>query len=100
MVGEWQNMDNVYYRGMTVMKLAIAAHNMTAGAVDVQKMVAPAQGYFDDSIFFEVHEDNEDEEEEKKPKPRAKPTPWTSKPRPISPGMGTTYDNDAFYAKP
>ena len=59
-VERWQHLDDAYHRGMTILKLALSVGSLTAGAVDVSAQM-PVDAYFDDNIFFEVHEDNEAE---------------------------------------
>ena len=67
------------------MQLALSVGNLAAGAVDVEKMVNPADGYFDDKLFFEVHEDREEEEPEP---PRKDPN---AKSYPVLKGSGPSY---------
>ena len=59
-VERWQHLDDAYHRGMTILKLALSVGSLTAGAVDVSAQM-PVDAYFDDNIFFHVHEDNEAE---------------------------------------
>ena len=59
-IGSWQHLDKAYHKGMTVMKLALTVGNLTAGAVDIKGQL-PIEAYFDDNLFFEVNEDQEDE---------------------------------------
>jgi len=59
-VGKWQNLDNAHYKGMTVMKLVLSAGKIAGGTIDPEMMINPAEQYFDDSMFFEVNEDNDD----------------------------------------
>jgi hypothetical protein len=61
-VGQWQNLDSSYYKGMTVMKLVLSVGKIAGGTIDPDMMVNPSEQYFDDSLFFEVH--GEDDEEE------------------------------------
>merc|ERR1712061_161948 len=61
-VGEWQSLDTAYYKGMTVMKLVLSVGKIAGGTIDPEMMVNPSDNYFDDSLFFEVHEDGEDDE--------------------------------------
>ena len=59
-VGKWQNLDNVNYKGATVMKLVLSVGKIAGGTIDPNLMVNPSEQYFDDSLFFEVNEDDED----------------------------------------
>ena len=45
---------------MTILKLALSVGSITSGPVDVHSQM-PVEAYFDDNIFFHVHEDNEAE---------------------------------------
>ena len=45
---------------MTILKLALSVGSLTSGVVDSSAHM-PVDAYFDDNIFFEVHEDNEAE---------------------------------------
>ena len=60
-VGKWQNLDSAYYKGMTVLKLIQSVGKIAGGTIDQSMMVNPSDNYFDDSLFFEVHEDGEDD---------------------------------------
>ena len=55
-------MDTAYYKGMTVMKLVLSVGKIYGGHVDAEMMKSASDRYFDDSLFFEVH--GEDDEEE------------------------------------
>jgi hypothetical protein len=59
--------------------------NLAAGAVDVEKMVNPSDGYFDDQLFFVVHEDAEEDE----PVPVRKDS--NAKAYPVLKGSGPAY---------
>jgi ammonium transporter Rh len=61
-VGEWQSLDTAYYKGMTVMKLVLSVGKIAGGTIDPEMMVNPSDNYFDDSLFFEVHGENDEEE--------------------------------------
>merc|ERR1711936_394176 len=61
-VRKWQNLDSAYYKGMTVLKLIQSVGKIAGGTIDQSMMVNPSDNYFDDSLFFEVHEDGEDDE--------------------------------------
>ena len=63
-VGKWQNLDSAYYKGMTVLKLIQSVGKIAGGTIDQSMMVNPSDNYFDDSLFFEVHEDGEDDTHE------------------------------------
>jgi hypothetical protein len=63
-VGKWQNLDSAYYKGMTVLKLIQSVGKIAGGTIDQSMMVNPSDNYFDDSLFFEVHEDGEDDTNE------------------------------------
>jgi hypothetical protein len=45
---------------MTILRLALSVGSLTSGVVDTAAHM-PVDAYFDDNIFFEVHEDNEAE---------------------------------------
>ena len=47
---------------MTVLKLIQSVGKIAGGTIDQSMMVNPSDNYFDDSLFFEVHEDGEDDE--------------------------------------
>ena len=42
---------------MTILKLALSVGSLTSGVIDTAAHM-PIDAYFDDNIFFEVHEDN------------------------------------------
>jgi ammonium transporter Rh len=63
-IGKWQNLDSAYYKGMTVLKLIQSVGKIAGGTIDQSMMVNPSDNYFDDSLFFEVHEDGEDDTQE------------------------------------
>lgn len=45
---------------MTILRLALSVGSLTSGVVETAAHM-PVEAYFDDNIFFEVHEDNEAE---------------------------------------
>ena len=59
-IERWQHIDDAYHRGMTILRLALSVGSLTSGVVDATAHM-PVDAYFDDNIFFEVHEDNEAE---------------------------------------
>merc|ERR1719376_1741277 len=61
-VGNWQHLDSAYHKGMTVMKLALSVGKITSGAAQVETKM-PVEAYFDDNLFFEVNEDEDNDEE-------------------------------------
>ena len=63
-VGKWQNLDTAYYKGMTVMKLVLSVGKIAGGTIDPDMMINPSEQYFDDSLFFEVHGEDDEEEHE------------------------------------
>jgi len=60
-VEKWQHLDDAYHKGMTILKLALSVGSLTAGAIEVGAVEMPVDCYFDDNIFFHVHEDNDAE---------------------------------------
>ena len=87
-VGEWQSLDTAYYKGMTVMKLVLSVGKIAGGTIDPEMMVNPSDNYFDDSLFFEVHGENEEEEHS------------TDEPKNIYPVLkGSDYNNYGFNHK-
>ena len=58
LIERWQHLDEAYHRGMTILRLALSVGSLTSGVVDTAAHM-PVDAYFDDNIFFEVHEDNE-----------------------------------------
>ena len=51
-------MDSAYHKGMTVMKLALSVGKITSAAGGVEANL-PTECYFDDNLFFEVHDDDD-----------------------------------------
>ena len=54
LIGKWQGLERV--KGASVLKLALSVGNITSGAAGMVYAMPP-QLYFDDNLFFEVHED-------------------------------------------
>jgi len=62
-VGNWQHLDTAYHKGMTVMKLASSVGKITSGAAQIETDI-PIECYFDDNLFFEVNEEEEDNDKQ------------------------------------
>ena len=58
-IGKWQHLDEQHHKGMTIIKLALSVGSLASGMGDV-KITIPVDAFFDDNLFFEVHEDNDD----------------------------------------
>ena len=54
LIGKWQGLEEI--RGASVLKLALSVGNITSGAAGMVYAMPPKL-YFDDNLFFEVHED-------------------------------------------
>ena len=59
-VEKWKQFDDAYYPRMTILKVALCAGSLTAGAVDVISQM-PGNAHLDENIFFLTHEHNESE---------------------------------------
>ena len=67
------------------MKLVLSVGKIAGGTIDPEMMVNPSDNYFDDSLFFEVHGENEEEEHS------------TDEPKNIYPVLkGSDYNNYGF----
>ena len=62
-IGNWQHLESAYHKGMTVMKLALSVGKITGGATGIETKM-PLECYFDDNLFFEVHDDNDPDEDD------------------------------------
>ena len=58
LIGRWQHLDSAYHKGMTVMKLALQVGRITSGAAKIEASM-PMEVYFDDNLFFEVHDEED-----------------------------------------
>jgi hypothetical protein len=56
LIGRWQAMDDMNRPGSTVVKLALNVGNAFTQQLGIREAL-PRDAYFDDNLFFEVHND-------------------------------------------
>ncbi len=59
-IGKWQAQD--FRKGATVLKLAANINTVLTNSLGGMEEALPKESYFDDNLFFLVHEDAKEEE--------------------------------------
>jgi len=57
MIAKFERLDEHHRPNQTILKLALSVGNLTGQALGVRGNIMPEEAYFDDHLFFEVHED-------------------------------------------
>jgi len=57
MIAQFERLDEHHRPNQTILKLALSVGNLTGKALGVRGNIMPEEAYFDDHLFFEVHED-------------------------------------------
>lgn len=55
-IGSWQRLDETYRHNATVVQLALSVGNISGGGIGLKHLM-PKEAFFDDNLFFEVHDD-------------------------------------------
>ena len=56
MIANFERLDEHHRPNQTILKLALSVGNLTGKALGVKGNLFPEEAYFDDHLFFEVHE--------------------------------------------
>ena len=56
MIAQFERLDEHHRPNQTILKLALSVGNLTGKALGVRGNIMPEEAYFDDHLFFEVHE--------------------------------------------
>lgn len=56
-IANFERLDEHHRPNQTILKLALSVGNLTGKALGVKGNLLPDEAYFDDHLFFEVHED-------------------------------------------
>ncbi len=56
MIAKFERLDEHHRPNQTILKLALSVGNLTGQALGVRGNIMPEEAYFDDHLFFEVHE--------------------------------------------
>jgi len=57
MIAKFERLEEHHRPNQTILKLALSVGNLTGQALGVRGNIMPEEAYFDDHLFFEVHED-------------------------------------------
>ena len=55
-IANFERLDEHHRPNQTILKLALSVGNLTGKALGVRGNILPDEAYFDDHLFFEVHE--------------------------------------------